>query len=140
MSFAADLSIGSPKGSAGAQREGMELMKILVADDEENYRFFFQQSLQKAGYQVKTAINGLEAIRTLRNEPFDLALIDVKMAPMDGFELLKTIREEFPSLKTIMVSAYHSSATSHQSQQLGANCYLRKPVEVNELIETIKTL
>ena len=115
-------------------------MKILVADDEENYRYLFQQSLQKAGHQVKTAVNGVEAIRILRDEQFDLALIDVRMAPMDGFELLKIIRKEFPSIKTIMISAYHSSTTSQQSQQLGANCYLKKPVEVNELIDTIKAL
>lgn len=62
--------------------------KILAVDDEENFLHLLSHTLQKEGYEVRTALDGPEALRRLEQEEFDLALIDVRMTPMDGLHLI----------------------------------------------------
>ncbi|HXN07885.1 MAG TPA: response regulator [Nitrospiria bacterium] len=113
--------------------------KILVVDDEENYRHLFFRTLKKGGYQVRTAVNGEDAIRLLENELFDLALIDIRMSPTDGFSLLEKVKKAYPRMKNIMISAFSTPDTHTRSFKLGADYCLIKPVEISELKEVIKS-
>lgn len=113
--------------------------KILVVDDEENFRYLFLKTLTKAGYQVSTAENGEEAFRLLQKDSCDLALIDIKMSPMDGFSILKKVKKEYPRMKTIMITAYSIPDTHTRSLELGADHCLNKPVEISELKEVIQS-
>jgi DNA-binding NtrC family response regulator len=117
----------------------MNSAKILVVDDDENFRRLFFQTLKKGGYQVRTAVNGEDAVGLLQKESFDLALIDIRMSPTDGFSLLKKVKNVYPNMKTIMITAYSTPDTHTRSLQLGADHCLTKPVEISELKEVIES-
>ncbi|MBI1823433.1 MAG: response regulator [Nitrospirae bacterium] len=116
----------------------MALGKILVIDDEVNFRQLFLQTLRKEGYQVQTAENGEEAYHLLQKEPFDLALIDIKMSPIDGFSILERVKKDYPKMKVIMITAFAAIDTETRSLQLGADRFLTKPLEIPELKQAIQ--
>ncbi|MBI4488926.1 MAG: response regulator [Deltaproteobacteria bacterium] len=112
--------------------------RILAIDDEENFLTLLSRILGKEGYEVRTALTGEEALKLLGQEPFEVALIDIRMAPMDGLSLLDHIKRRHPCIKAIVVTAYPSSESRMLSLQKGASAYLIKPVEINDLKETIR--
>ena len=89
----------------------IERAKILVVDDEENFLRLLTHTLKKDGYEVKTAADGQEALRLLEHEKFDLALIDLRMTPMDGLAVLGGIKRQSPHTEVIMITAYPSAET-----------------------------
>jgi DNA-binding response OmpR family regulator len=116
----------------------MVVAKILVIDDEKNFRQLFFQTLQKEGYQVQTAEGGEEAFRLLQKESFDLALIDIKMSPIGGFSILEKIKEAYPEMKVIMITAFAQSDSEARSLQLGADLFFTKPLDIPELKQAIQ--
>ena len=116
----------------------IERAKILVVDDEENFLRLLTHTLKKDGYEVKTAADGQEALRLLEREKFDLALIDIRMTPMDGLAVLGGIKRQHPQTKVIMITAYPSAETRMLSFEKGAYRYLIKPIEIHELKEAIR--
>ena len=113
---------------------------ILVVDDEQNFLELMMRILSKRGFAVKTAANGDEALKLLEQQSFDLALLDIKMGPMNGIQLLEKIKEREPLVKAIMMTAYPTNETRAQAMDLGASAYLTKPVELNALIEAMNSL
>ncbi len=113
--------------------------RILVVDDEENFLRLLAKTLGKEGYEVKTASDGEEALRWLEEGPLDLVLIDIKMAPMDGLSLLEKVKRRSPRTKVIMITAYPTPKNRLVSFREGASEYLIKPVDMDELKETIRT-
>jgi DNA-binding NtrC family response regulator len=110
-------------------------MKILVVDDEAPIRDMIKKGLsQMGGYNVEVAKNGLEAIEKIEKDVFDLVLTDLKMPEMDGLELLKTIKGIRPEVMVILMTAYGSIETAVEAMRLGANDYITKPVDLNELL------
>jgi len=109
-------------------------MKILVVDDEAPIREVLQKGLsQIGGFSVEVAENGLEAIEKMEKDVFDLVLTDMKMPEMDGLELLKTIKGTRPEVIVIIMTAYGSIETAVEAMKLGANDYITKPIDLNEL-------
>lgn len=114
--------------------------KILVVDDEENFLTLMAKTLRREGYWVATALDGQQALRLLEEEPFDLASIDIRMAPMNGLTLLDEIKKCYPLTKVIIVTVLASHEIRRQALQKGASTYLVKPVNLNELKDTIRNL
>jgi two-component system response regulator AtoC len=113
----------------------VESMKILVVDDEAPIRDMIRKSLsQMGGYNVEVAQNGLEAIEKIEKDVFDLVLTDLKMPEMDGLDLLKTIKGIRPEVMVILMTAYGSIETAVDAMRLGANDYITKPIDMNELL------
>lgn len=109
-------------------------MKILVVDDEAPVREILKKGLsQMGGFSVEVARNGLEAIEKIENDVFDLVLTDMKMPGMDGLELLKTIKGTWPDIMVILITAYGSVETAVEAMKMGANDYITKPIDLNEL-------
>ncbi|MDH7498970.1 MAG: sigma-54 dependent transcriptional regulator [candidate division NC10 bacterium] len=106
---------------------------ILVVDDKEGMREFFEIFLRKEGYQVSTAARGEEALELARAGRFDLAISDIKMPGMDGISLLKGLRELDPQLPVIMITAYPTIESSIEAMRLGAYDYLIKPFSNDEI-------
>ena len=71
-------------------------MKVLIADDEALIRMGLKGMLREMGHEVVTAVNGREALQMIRNDPFDLAILDIKMPYTDGIQAAKTICKSFP--------------------------------------------
>ncbi len=80
--------------------------RILVVDDEEALRTVLSGELVNEGYQVGTAGDGDEAITLIKQQPFDVVLLDIKMPKVDGFEVLKFIKKDYASTKVIMLTAF----------------------------------
>jgi two-component system cell cycle sensor histidine kinase/response regulator CckA len=84
---------------------------ILIVDDDPQVRKLFHQVLNKAGYSVHDACNGLEAQALVQRVHFDVMILDLNMPEMDGFEVLKFARSALPALKIIVASGYMQGAT-----------------------------
>ena len=115
---------------------------ILVADDEASYREMLSAMLTPAGYRVETARDGVEAINTLQSKAFDLVLLDVRMPRVDGIEVLKRIKVQWPDIEVIMITGYHAITSSITSvaeaiKTLGAFDYIEKPFTPDAIIEVI---
>jgi DNA-binding NtrC family response regulator len=115
-------------------------ISILAVDDEQNLLELLITVLGKRGFKVKTALNGIEALRLLDQESFQLALLDLKMGPVNGVQLLKEIKDRRPVIKVIMMTAYPTNETRSQASDNGASAYLTKPVDIQKLVDTINSL
>lgn len=110
-------------------------MKILVVDDEPLVRDIVGKGLSRmGGYDVEVAQSGPEAIEKMEKDVFDLVLTDLKMPEMDGLELLKTIKGTRPEVTVILMTAYGSIETAVEAMRMGANDYITKPVNFNDLL------
>ena len=115
-------------------------VSILAVDDEQNLLELLLTVLGKRGFQVKTALNGVEALKLLDQESFQLALLDLRMGPLNGVQLLKEIKDRRPVIKVIMMTAYPTHETRTQASANGASAYLTKPVDIQKLVDTINSL
>jgi two-component system response regulator GlrR len=113
---------------------------ILVVDDEENFLALLRWFLTNRGYEVQTALDGEEAVRLIQAKAFDLALVDVRMGPVDGLTVLAELRQRLPSTKVVMMTAFPTVVTIKKSFERGACAFLTKPVDLHELLKTIQGL
>lgn len=113
-------------------------MRVLVVDDEPNIRASIERYLQLSGLEVVSAENGLSAQRLLREEVFAAGIIDLRMPGLDGLELLRWLREEGQRLPVIMISAYGEIRDAVEAMKLGAEDYVVKPFDPEELVVRLK--
>lgn len=111
-----------------------EKTNILVVDDEEVVRYSFTRALSGRHCEVETAENGQEALQILGKRPFDLVLLDLRMPGMDGLEVLKSIKEQWPESEVIVITGFPSVESAKQAVTLGAYDYLAKPAGPDDLI------
>ena len=112
--------------------------KVLVADDESEIRSLLRLYLEKDGYQVIEAEDGLQAVKLLENEDVDLALLDIMMPGMDGYQVLRTIRKE-SNIPVMMISAKNQDVDKILGLDLGADDYLTKPFNPLEAMARINS-
>lgn len=113
----------------------MEAMKILVVDDEVHIREMIKKSLSlMGGYSVETAQSGPDAIDKIERDFFDLVLTDLKMPDMDGIQLLKIIKGTRPEIMVILMTAYGSIEVAVEAMKIGANDFITKPIDLNDLL------
>ena len=108
--------------------------RILVVDDEKNFRDLLKAILKKRDYDTKTASNGLEAVELMEEEYFDIVITDLMMDKMDGMELLRHIQKQKLSTKVIMITAYGSIENAVEAIKEGAFSYFIKSNSPQELI------
>ena len=114
---------------------------VLVVDDELNFVILLDRVLTKKGYEVKTATNAQQALALVNQRlTFDLAIVDIRMEPMDGLSLLVELKQRLPHLKVIMLTAYPTYETRMTSVQKGASAYFTKPVELDTFLATVRQL
>ncbi len=111
----------------------MNLRKILVVDDEESIREFFEIMLKREGYQVLSASNGKEGLEQLKKHQVDLIISDIQMPEMSGMELLAQVKEQDPEMPVVMITAFGSTDTAVEAMKLGASDYLQKPFKLDEV-------
>ena len=111
----------------------MALSKILVVDDEESIREFFQIMLKREGYEVFTAANGKEGLEHLKKNPVDLIISDIQMPELSGLELLSKVREIDPEMVVMMITAFGSTEIAVEAMKRGAYDYIQKPFKIDEV-------
>lgn len=114
------------------------MAKILVIDDEVGIRQMLKTVLEKAGYDVDLAENGVIALEKVKNELFDIVLCDIKMPEMDGFAFLEQVKKLDISLTIIMMTSFGSVETAIEAIRKGAYDYISKPFKTDEVIIAIK--
>lgn len=112
--------------------------KILVVDDEKTVHESCGRVLREEGFEVDSALTGKAGLVKLRENLYDLALLDIKMADMDGLKTLGEIKKEVPDITIVMIMGYPSFETARDSMKMGAFDYLAKPFTPEELTETVK--
>lgn len=123
---------------SGNQSVQSERIKLLLVDDEEAYVNVLSNRLGKRKMAVTKALSGLEAIQALREEDFDVAVLDLKMEDMDGIEVLKIFKKMLPQMPVIMLTGHGSEQAAREGIESGAFDYLIKPCDLEELIGKIK--
>ncbi len=114
-----------------------EKRRILVVDDEDALRTVLSAELNSEGYEVGTAADGIEAVSELQKMKYDLVLLDIKMPNMNGFEVLKVIKEKHPGTRVIMLTGFADLKNAIESKKLGAEDFVSKPYDLVDLLTTI---
>jgi two-component system response regulator (stage 0 sporulation protein F) len=110
-----------------------ESVPILIVDDESMMRNLLQKILRREGYKTFTAANGKEALGVMASESVDIVISDLKMPEVDGFELLKSIKQLHPDVGVIIMTAYGDTYTVKDVLLLGADEYITKPFKSHEI-------
>jgi len=116
-------------------------IRVLIVDDEPDMLWTLSQSLGYAGYTVTQALNAQEALNYVRQGPFALALIDVKLPDMDGLQLATMVKAIAPNLAIILISGYYyveDSEIAREVNQNVATSFLSKPFSLQEIRNTIQ--
>ncbi len=114
------------------------MARILVVDDEEGIRHVLKQVLEYEGHDVRTAAGGGEALTIYDSFSPDLTFLDVKMARMDGLEVLARIRDQDPDALVVMISGHGSIETAVEATRRGAYDFLEKPLDTDRILLTIR--
>jgi CheY-like chemotaxis protein len=129
------------------------MASILIIDDEENIRDSLQMVLERAGYEVRVASDGNEAIELQREKPAQLVITDIKMPEKDGVRTIKEMRREFPAVRIIAISgggsveplaykpgAITTTAYLAAAKEVGADRVFAKPFDRKDLIQAVDDL
>jgi len=117
----------------------MKKTRVLVVDDELSIIKFLRATLEARGYEVLTAINGVEALQKLGMELPDLVILDIMMPEMDGFEVCRRLRE-WSQIPIIMLSARSDEKDKVKCLSIGADDYLTKPFGIEELVARVNAV
>jgi two-component system, NtrC family, response regulator PilR len=115
------------------------MISILVVDDEQSMRDFLKIMLKKEGYQVHTAGNGDTALSSLKEGSFDLVISDIRMPGVSGLDLLSNIKELYPDLPVIMITAFASPDDAVTAMKSGAFDYISKPFNIEEIKSVVES-
>ncbi|TVR01068.1 MAG: response regulator [Desulfovibrionales bacterium] len=116
----------------------MSKPKILLVDDETRFRTTVSKRLVERGQDVVAVGSGLEAIESVKQTPFDIVVLDVKMPGLNGLETLTELKKIRPELAVIMLTGHASVDSSIEGMKLGAFDYILKPCDIEELLGKIE--
>ena len=117
-----------------------EQPRILIVDDEQIVRESLANWLKEENYQVEAAENGPVALEKIKQAPFQVVLLDLKMPGMDGIQVLTTLKKDFPDIEVIIMTAYGSVNTAVEAIKAGAYDYIVKPFDPEEVALLIKKI
>jgi two-component system response regulator AtoC len=113
-------------------------ISVLIVDDEEAFRYMLSALLTNSGFAVETAGDGVAAINAVQSKLYDVALCDVKMPKVDGVEVLRFIKANFPAIEVVMLTGMSDVKIAVECMRLGAYDYITKPTSADELLGTIQ--
>jgi CheY-like chemotaxis protein len=115
--------------------------KILIVDDDQDLLDMVGVLLRSEGHEVTGVTSGFEAIEYIQSiQPLDLMLLDLRMAPVDGMEVLEVARKERPTMDVIVISAYLDDATVQRITELGCAGHVSKPFSLEEILMPIQDI
>jgi two-component system NtrC family response regulator len=114
-------------------------MKLLFIDDEQTFLKYLAKRLVLDGFSVKTTFSGEEGVDAASREDFDVAVVDLQMPGIDGIEVQRRLKDLQPNLPCIVLTGHGSVENALESGKYNAFKFLSKPVDMDTLIETIKS-
>ncbi len=112
--------------------------RILVVDDEGAINEMLRDSLRMEGYEAEGAYDGEEAIRRLKEKSYQLVILDIRMPRKDGLEVLAFIKEQYPDVKVLIITALATKEEIKNTVKLGAYACLKKPFRLETVLETVR--
>ncbi|KAF1299995.1 MULTISPECIES: response regulator transcription factor [Enterococcus] len=116
------------------------MSRILIVEDDENLALLYQVALKNAQFEVFSANNGLTALDIMDKQYIDLIISDIMMPDMDGYELAKSLREAGYELPILLITAKDTFEDKKKGFKLGADDYMVKPIDVNEMLLRVDAL
>ena len=116
------------------------MLKILIAEDDQELCQLFSHVLTKNGYAVKGVANGKEALTAMDNDYYDLLISDIMMPKMDGYTLIRQLRENGNQTPVMLITARDAFDDMRQGFLLGTDDYMVKPINVNEMVLRVGAL
>ena len=116
----------------------MSQFKVLLVDDEEEFVKTLGERLEMRGIEPSTAFTGEAALKRIEQEQPDIMVLDIKMPGIDGMEVLRRVRKAYPRIQVIMLTAHGSDKDKDEAERLGAFAYMRKPVDLELLTNTMR--
>ena len=111
-------------------------MKLLLVDDNKNFTKLLKLSLESEQYNIDTADNGSSALNKMREAVYEWVISDINMGKLNGIELSRKIRSEFPETKIILMTAFE---TQEKIAELNIDAFLEKPVHAEDILKIINT-
>ena len=111
--------------------------KVLYVDDEDTLRFLVKEQLSAEGFDVMVAEDGNAAVECMREQAFDVVLLDILMPGLDGFSVLKEIKKRPKPPRVIMLTGVSQMSSAVESLKNGANDYITKPYDLKDLVSCI---
>lgn len=115
-------------------------IRVLIAEDEDGLRTTIAAWLGDEGYEVQEAPNGLEAVKLVQSNDFDIALLDIRMPGMNGLEVLRYIRKNSPTTDAVMMTGMSDVGMAVEAMKLGSREYLTKPIDLDQLVPQLSAL
>ncbi len=112
--------------------------RILIVDDDENILRVEAAILKDKGYEVETAATGTEAIEKTERLHFDLMLVDIRLPDMEGTEVITRVHDTTPKIRKVIVTGYPSLQNAVAAVNNGADAYVMKPFDVEQMLETVR--
>ena len=128
-------SAGTP---SQVQRPSEQAVRLLIVDDEQEFLESLTRVLTRRGMLVTTAVDAVSALKLLSEQPFDVAVLDIKMPGIDGVQLFQKIKIQHPLIEVIMLTGHPSAETAFESSRAGAFRYITKPPDIEELAKSIR--
>jgi DNA-binding NtrC family response regulator len=122
------------------RRKDQSVKRLLIVDDEPNVRLNYRITLEVEGYNVVETGTALDALQKLRTQPFDLAILDMRMPGTNGLELLASIRNEGIATPAVIITAFSDVPHAVQAMKLGAIDFLAKPLRPEELRQIVRAI
>ncbi len=116
----------------------MENFKVLLVDDEKEFLKSLSERLEIRKLKPNMAFNGEEAIQQVSDEVPDVMVLDLKMPGIDGMEVLRRIKKHYPQVQVVILTGHGTDKDEAEAKKLGAFAYLQKPVDLDQLMKTLK--
>ncbi|ALC86565.1 MULTISPECIES: response regulator [unclassified Bacillus (in: firmicutes)] len=113
---------------------------ILIVDDQLGIRMLLKEVFSQEGYEVSLAANGPEALDIASEESLDGVLLDMKIPGMDGIKILTLLKEKYPNLPVMMMTAYGELNLIQEAKDLGASLYFTKPFDIFEVRDAVNNI
>ena len=114
-----------------------EDIKILLVDDEKQFVDTLSERLAMRGFEARVAYDGPEALKAVE-QPTDVIVLDLRMPGMDGFEVLRNVKKSNPQVQVIILTGHGGDAEEQTAYRMGAYNFLRKPMDIDELLNSIR--
>lgn len=112
--------------------------QILVIDDEKDICYYFEKTLTPEGYDVFTALDGVDGLKIVREKKPDIVLLDLKMPKMEGIEVLQLIKKVDKNIIVIVITGYGTMDTARMAMKFGAFDYITKPIDLKYVKAVIR--
>lgn len=128
----------SPKTPPSPAERPEQILKVLLVDDEEDLVRTMAERMEMRDLGSNVALDGQQALNMLEDDIPDVMVLDLRMPGLDGMEVLRRVKETYPQIAVIIMTGHGSDKDEQEARRLGAFDYLRKPVDISQLMETVR--